>query len=278
MPFVKLDTKILDSTLWVERDCREVFITALLMAEPVEINEAIEAIKVGSLEPLGFTIEPGWYGFVPAAGPGIVRRAMVGEENGMEALARLSLPDPGSRSPEYEGRRMVRVPGGYLILNYMRYRDKDYTAAERQRRLRQRKKLNTVTRDGDTVTPLRHELSRIADADTDADADKTHTTRVSLGSPEFKAFFEAYPVQTGRKAALSEWVHQMLDTSAFRVMDSLEAWKHSERWSNPKFIPYAAKWLSDQWRSEPVKGTSPNEQKRQATKQAIERVRSGLGS
>ena len=51
---------------------------------------------------------------------------------------------------------MIRVNGGFLILNYMKYRDKDHTAAERQRRLRARKKAledaNGVTRDVNDVT------------------------------------------------------------------------------------------------------------------------------
>lgn len=168
MPFVKLDTRILDSTLWVERECRELFITALLMAEPLEIKQPVEAIKVNSLEPLGFNVPPGWYGFVAAAGPGIARRALVSLDDGMKALEKLCGPDPESRCSNYEGRRMARVDGGYVILNYMRYRDKDHTAAERQKRMRERRK--------HTVTPLRNVTGRnrdvtshIADADADAD-------------------------------------------------------------------------------------------------------------
>jgi hypothetical protein len=34
----------------------------------------------------------------------------------------------------------VRVEGGYLVLNYMRYRDRDYTAASRAKRYRERLK------------------------------------------------------------------------------------------------------------------------------------------
>ena len=95
-----------------------------------------------------------------------------------------------------------------------------------------------------------------------------------LGSPEFKTFFEAYPIQTGRKAALHEWCKQRLDSLAGEVMFSLGRWKSGERWKDEQYIPYAAKWLADQWKSVPVKGK--NEQKRERTKQAIERVRAEL--
>lgn len=138
MPFVKLDTGILDSTLWVERECREIFITALLLAEPFELKSPMDQYEVRTLEKTGYRFPPGWYGFVRAAGVGIIRRALVGVEEGMIALEKLCAPDPESRSPDFEGRRMARVDGGYLVINFMHYRDRDYTAAERQNRLRRR--------------------------------------------------------------------------------------------------------------------------------------------
>ena len=49
MPFVKLDCGMLDSTLWFEREAREVFITALLMAEPIELTSDTPQIAVRAL-------------------------------------------------------------------------------------------------------------------------------------------------------------------------------------------------------------------------------------
>jgi len=139
--FVKLDTRILESTLWIERECREVFITALLMAIPDEFKEPQEQLEVRSLTPTGWKAPAGWYGFVDAAGIGIVRRALVDTELGLDALERLGSTDPESRTADFEGRRMIRINGGYLILNFMKYRDKDNTAAERAKRYRDRQKL-----------------------------------------------------------------------------------------------------------------------------------------
>jgi hypothetical protein len=140
MAFVKLDCGILNSTLWVEREPRDVFITALLMAVPFEVTVPMPQYRVDSIEKTGFVVPPGWYGFVEAAGPGIVRRAIADPVLGMEALARLGEPDLESRSSDFDGRRLVRVDGGYIILNYMKYRDKDNTAAVRQKRYRDRKR------------------------------------------------------------------------------------------------------------------------------------------
>lgn len=146
MPFVKLDCKILDSSLWIEKDQRDIFITALLMAEPFEAKEPIQQIKVRSLDLTEFVIPPGWYGFIPAAGIGIVRRAGLDQEKGLDALEKLGEPDPESRSNEFEGRRLIRVNGGFIALNYDKYRERDYTQADRQKRFRDRKKnSNAVT-------------------------------------------------------------------------------------------------------------------------------------
>jgi hypothetical protein len=146
MAYVKLDTSILNSTIWHDQDARIVFLTALLMAYPEEIREPLPQIEVRSLEPTGWTVPPGWYGFVPSAGIGIVDHAGIPQEEGFAALERLGAPDQSSRSPEFEGRRLIRVSGGYILLNYVAYREKDHGAADRMRRYRERKKkaLDTV--------------------------------------------------------------------------------------------------------------------------------------
>jgi hypothetical protein len=172
--YVKLDTGILNSTLWIDRDCRELFITALLMAEPREFSEPIPQIKVDALDFTGWSAPPGWYGYVPAAGVGIIARCGIKRELGMAALIRLGSAENDSRNPQFEGRRMIRMDGGYVILNYMRYRDKDHTAAKRQQALRDRRKAaeanENVTRDGvtsrrDVALPSRNVTQSDADAD-----------------------------------------------------------------------------------------------------------------
>ena len=146
--FVKLDAGILNSTLWLDRDAREVFITALLMAEPREVTEPLAQIEVSSLDLTGWEVPPGWYGFVPAASVGIVHRAGLEQAKGMEAIKRLGAPEPESRSADHGGRRMVRVDGGFIILNFIKYRDRDYTAKERVKRWRDRQKEKRTTDDG----------------------------------------------------------------------------------------------------------------------------------
>lgn len=157
MAFVKLDCGMLNSTIWMDREAREVFITALLMAEPIGTDEPMQQLEVRTLKATGWVVPPGAYGFVPAAGVGIVRQAGIEPEAGLDALERLGSPESDSRNPAWEGRRLVRVDHGYIVLNYDDYRARDYTAAERQRRYREkskfRKEKQNVERDENvTVT------------------------------------------------------------------------------------------------------------------------------
>lgn len=166
MPFVKLDCGILNSSLWVDRDMRSVFITGLMMAEFREFLEPVPQISVRSLELTGWCAPAGWYGFIPAAGTGIVRRDGIDDTAaGLDALEALGNPDPDSRSKAHDGRRMIRIDGGYIVLNYAEYRDRDYGAADRMKRYRDRQRQKRdVTRNGDAslrnVTQAEAELQR----------------------------------------------------------------------------------------------------------------------
>ncbi len=184
MPFVKLDCGILNSTLWFEREAREVFITALLMAEPIETLEPLPQMAIHSLEHTGWSVPPGWYGFVPAASVGILHRAGVSLETGMGALERLGKPEDSSRSPEFEGRRLVRVDGGFIVLNYMKYRERDYTSA--QRSARYRKRLAASRRDNNKSH--RDITQAEAEAEAEAKKEKSGAPRPSLSSPKGDPF------------------------------------------------------------------------------------------
>jgi hypothetical protein len=204
MAFVKLDCGILDSTLWVDRPAREVFVTALLMAIPYELTEPVDQYKIDSLETTGWQVPPGWYGFVKAASIGIIRRSGIEQEPGVDALIRLGEPEAGSRSPDFEGRRMVRVEGGFIILNFQKYRDRDYTAADRARRYRSRKS----QRDGDTSQrdgggPSRDITQAEAEAEAEAEGNKNtdmfgggeDTPRQALGADHAEHLFEVWKME-----------------------------------------------------------------------------------
>ena len=248
MPFVKLDCGTLDSTLWIDREAREIFITALLMAEPRQFDQPIAQLGVRSMQINGFTAPPGWYGFVPAAGVGIIRRALVPMEEGKAALERLGEPDEGSRSDDFEGRRLIRMDGGYLVLNYMKYRDRDYSGAERSRRYRQRLKERASRRD--VVTSHRD----ITQAEAEAEAES-----ISLATDPFPNTdpCSAQPAVATRKklngknpkrGTLSHFVPEAWDPTdadiewARREFPTLDLRGETEKFTNYEFSKPRSDW------------------------------------
>ena len=162
MPFVKLDSQILTSTLWFDRDSRDVFITALLLAVPTQIDEPKPTLLLDSLVPDTFVVPPGWYGFAPTSGPGLAKLAGIDRAPGLAALKFLAAPDPESRSDAFDGRRMVRVDGGFILLNYDRFRERDHTSAERSRRFRLRRMEERMGEDGGAAPiVVRHAVARV---------------------------------------------------------------------------------------------------------------------
>lgn len=170
MGFVKLDCGIVRSTLWFDPPARDVFITALLLAAPREFVDPVEELAFDSLEPTGWVAPSGWYGFVDSSAPGLIHTAQVDAEKGNAALARLAAPEKVSKSKNFEGRRMIRVDGGYVILNYIKHRERDHTSPTRSKNWRDRRKAKeaaaTATRRD--VTP-EHRNDTQADEDADAD-------------------------------------------------------------------------------------------------------------
>ncbi len=185
MAFVKLDTGILDSTLWVDKDAREIFITGLLMALPKTYDDHVQEIEIQDTKYTGYSVPAGDYGFIAAASVGIIRRAGVDRERGIKAIERLASPEVDSRSPDFDGRRMIRVDGGFLVLNFQKYRDKDHTSAARARRYRERKR-NAVTQRSNTVTPPRVTQAE-AEAYTEADINRGAWDLYEIHRRELKA-------------------------------------------------------------------------------------------
>ncbi len=176
MPFVKLDCGIRSSSLWLDcpPEARLTFITMLTMAEPFVLEAPEEQLPVDSLNPTGWVVPAGAYGMTRATAPAITREANLPAADVEAALRILESPDPKSRSRQFEGRRVARIDGGYLVLNFADYRERDYTAAERMRRYRERA---AVTRN---VTPRYVCIEHKAEAKAEAENGTTDTPLTPL--------------------------------------------------------------------------------------------------
>ena len=107
--YTKLFSSIIHSTIWRESShVRIMWITMLAMADEE--------------------------GVVEASIPGLMDAARVNRVEAEEALDLLSSPDPDSRNTDYEGRRIVNIEGGWLILNHNLYRNKKSKDEQIERR------------------------------------------------------------------------------------------------------------------------------------------------
>lgn len=64
------------------------------------------------------------HGVVEGSVPGFANLARVPVPKLRTALIKLASPDPDSRTPDNEGRRIMEIPGGWKILNYESYRER----------------------------------------------------------------------------------------------------------------------------------------------------------
>lgn len=93
--FTKLQRSIVTSSIWLQdADTRLVWITLLALCDRD--------------------------GVVRASPLGLAHQARVEPEACHRALELLQSPDADSRSTEHEGRRIERVDGGFMVLNYQR--------------------------------------------------------------------------------------------------------------------------------------------------------------
>lgn len=105
MGFTKLDEGIVYSSIWSEAlATRVLWVTMLAMADS--------------------------NGFVSSSRSGLLRMANIPEADFDIAINILESPDKDSRSPEHEGRRILKCDGGWIVLNYKRYREFTYSGSK----------------------------------------------------------------------------------------------------------------------------------------------------
>lgn len=100
--YAKLSSSITTSSIWCEDDRTfRLWIAMLAMADAK--------------------------GHVDGAVPGLARLLGCSIPEAEASLDRLCAPDSYSRTPEHEGRRLVREPGGWFVVNYELYRNQSQT-------------------------------------------------------------------------------------------------------------------------------------------------------
>ena len=239
--YTKLFSSIVTSTIWCEdAPTRIVWIAMLAMADSE--------------------------GRVEGAIPGFANLARVSIEEMRKAVEVLSAPDPDSRTPDNEGRRIVAVPGGWVILNYRAYRDtRDADVRREQNRLAQATfRAKHKDENSKQVSQSKQEVSPGSRHSTEAKAvqqnqEKEYAHLAQPKTPQtagnallsvpgaFDTFWEAYPRKTAKQDALRAFrkispSQEMLKT----LLSALEAQKKQDSWikDGGAFIPHPATWLN----------------------------------
>jgi hypothetical protein len=208
--FVKLDTKTPFKSIWREdSDTRIVWITLLMMADAT--------------------------GLVEASITGISDLARVNIENTQNAIEKFMSPDPNSSNMNNDGKRVSRVQGGYQILNYQYYREKDHTGALRQKRFREKCSNDAVTEHNGC------------------------SASVSVSySDMFSLFWKEYPKKANKLYAETVFKRLKPNDELFKkIMSALEWQKKSDQWLSDggRYIPLASTWINKRrWEDEKPTG------------------------
>lgn len=128
--YTKLFSDIVDSSIWQEpADIKVVWVTMLALADQ---NGCIRG-------------SPGW----------LASKARVPVDRVEAALKLFQQPDPSSRTTDNDGRRIESLPDGWLILNYLSFRDRmsnDHVAAQTRERVRKHRERYSALRNASNVT------------------------------------------------------------------------------------------------------------------------------
>lgn len=197
MSYAKLFSSITESSLWSEPpEVRILFVSMLAKADAT--------------------------GFVEAALPGLARISNLPLTVVETCLYVLESPDPHSKNPAHNGCRVVKVPGGWTLLNYEEYRNR---RSEEERRewmrnyMRQRRKdLRACKHDVNSVNPGKPPLAQ-AEAEAEAVHTRTgHRYAVPAVKPEASVCFEAC-ASSDPKDLARELAAQKRPDNGFSVFD-----------------------------------------------------------
>jgi hypothetical protein len=133
----KLFSSILDSSIWLEDPPTKVVWVTLLAAMDQDGYAHFSALQ------------------------NLANRAVLSLEETEKAIKLLESPDPNSADREFDGRRIERVPGGWMVLNARKYGDKINRQIAREKvrkrvakfRQRRRNQSQTTNRRNNAVTP-----------------------------------------------------------------------------------------------------------------------------
>ena len=220
--FTKLFSGITESTVWVEPYATRVLWVSMLSW----------ADKRGRV-----------FGSVP----GIARRAGINVDEAEAALASFLSPDSHSRTKDNDGRRIEPIDGGWLLLNYAKYRElRDHEDRLDYQREWDRK--HRPERYKNPTLPTNPTQIRPAPTQAEAEAEKNKNTRGEKPAPEgFLKFWSAWPKSPrkgGKPECLRRWLARGLEDAAPAILSHVEVMKSGKQWADPQDLPAPLTYLN----------------------------------
>lgn len=194
-------------------------------------------------------------GIVHAAVPGLSRRAGVSLEEARKALGVLTAPDAESRSPEFEGRRIEAVDGGWRLLNYEKYREirtnEAVQSARRMRKWREKQRNgcgSDATCSATGPQPVAPDTPPLPQAEAEADSKaeaKAPTKTKAVPGNVFAEYIETFRQLVGspKPGRICEAVKECRDELGDESAHAL--WT---RWCQSDKTDYGPQWFGQNWR------------------------------
>ncbi len=245
MGYTKLFNSILGSTIWRE--------------DPVTKVVWVTMLALSNRD-----------GIVEASIPGLAHFAGVGISETEAALRKFLSPDPYSRSPEYEGRRIEPVDGGWQLINHDKYRlkmspddirERDRIRKKKQRELEKQRDQEKCPTESGTKCDKSEMSGHSSNTHTDVDLnpkENTHTpapigavARVCAavflsGKKNEQAVHELLSAEMGRTGEsaeriadrmIADWTqYRAIPRDGFRYVSPLAFWR-SGLWVRPDSPP-----------------------------------------
>lgn len=171
--FTKLFSSIVDSTIWREdAETKVVWVTLLAKADR--------------------------NGVVSMSLPGLADASRVSLAKCKDALRLFLEPDEYSRTKDFDGRRIMETDGGWILLNYAKYRkvrDQDEARIATAERVRRHREKYKVTGEVTNVTDVTR-CNPIAEAEAEAE----EKNPPSVGRDEYMGSTRGFTIPGGEDA------------------------------------------------------------------------------
>lgn len=189
--------------------------------------------------------------------PAIARRTTIPREIIERGIEALMLPDPESRTPIEEGRRIVPLSNGrswgWRVVNYEKYRqikrEQDRRDYHREYYHKRKSAAVKATQHDSTIQPI---------AEAEAKTETTPKAPKGASVEGFAEFWNTYPKKVGKDAAEKAWNRKVKSQETISaILEAVRTQAQSDAWKKDggQFIPNPATWLNaGRWKDEDQQG------------------------